>query len=42
MSQGILVVDDAAFMRMMVKDVLTKMGIRFLVKLRMGRKLLKV
>ncbi len=24
MSQGILVVDDAAFMRMMVKDVLTK------------------
>ena len=26
MSKGILVVDDAAFMRMMVKDVLTKYG----------------
>ncbi|MCT4606732.1 MAG: response regulator [Marinisporobacter sp.] len=26
MSKGILVVDDAAFMRMMIKDVLTKYG----------------
>ncbi|MDR5658256.1 response regulator [Serpentinicella sp. ANB-PHB4] len=26
MSKGILVVDDAAFMRMMIKDVLTKNG----------------
>ena len=27
MSKGILIVDDAAFMRMMIKDVLTKNGL---------------
>ncbi|MBB6216487.1 two-component system chemotaxis response regulator CheY [Anaerosolibacter carboniphilus] len=28
MSKGILIVDDAAFMRMMIKDVLTKNGLQ--------------
>ncbi|WP_430882782.1 response regulator [Fusibacter sp. JL216-2] len=38
MSQGILVVDDAAFMRMMVKDVLTKNGYTVLGEAENGQK----
>lgn len=35
MAVRVLVVDDAAFMRMMVKDILTKTVMRLLVRLRM-------
>ncbi|PAB61259.1 response regulator [Anaeromicrobium sediminis] len=38
MSKGILVVDDAAFMRMMVKDVLTKYGYNVLGEAENGAK----
>jgi two-component system chemotaxis response regulator CheY len=38
MSQGILVVDDAAFMRMMVKDILTKNGYTVLGEAENGQK----
>lgn len=39
MSRNILVVDDAAFMRMMIKDILTKkMGTPLLVKQMMAMK----
>ena len=32
MAKNILIVDDAAFMRMMIKDILTKNGRDFLTK----------
>ena len=35
MGNNILIVDDAAFMRMMVKDILTKGGYNVVGKLRM-------
>jgi two-component system chemotaxis response regulator CheY len=38
MSKGILVVDDAAFMRMMIKDVLTKYGFDVLGEAETGAK----
>ncbi|MCT4618624.1 MAG: response regulator [Marinisporobacter sp.] len=38
MSKGILVVDDAAFMRMMIKDVLTKYGFNVLGEAENGAK----
>ncbi|WZL74854.1 response regulator [Clostridiaceae bacterium 35-E11] len=38
MSKGILVVDDAAFMRMMIKDVLTKYGYEILGEAENGAK----
>ena len=38
MAVRVLVVDDAAFMRMMVKDILTKTVMRLLVRLENGMK----
>ncbi|MBN2796993.1 MAG: response regulator [Clostridia bacterium] len=38
MANGILVVDDAAFMRMMIKDVLTKNGYEILGEAENGQK----
>lgn len=38
MSKGILIVDDAAFMRMMIKDVLTKNGYEVLGEAENGAK----
>ncbi|AKL95469.1 chemotaxis protein CheY [Clostridium aceticum] len=38
MSNGILIVDDAAFMRMMVKDVLTKNGFEVIGEAENGQK----
>ena len=38
MSNGILIVDDAAFMRMMIKDVLTKNGIEVIGEAENGAK----
>ncbi|AOY77307.1 response regulator [Clostridium formicaceticum] len=38
MSKGILIVDDAAFMRMMVKDVLTKNGFEVIGEAENGQK----
>ncbi len=38
MAKGILVVDDAAFMRMMIKDVLTKNGYEVLGEAENGQK----
>lgn len=37
----ILIVDDAAFMRMMLKDILTKGGLRLPAKQEMATKLLQ-
>ena len=36
MSKRILIVDDAAFMRMMIKDILSKMDLRLLERQRDG------
>lgn len=41
MSKRILIVDDAAFMRMMIKDILTKNGYEVVGKLLMVFKRLK-
>ena len=41
MSNGILIVDDASFMRMMIKDILTKMVLLLLEKQKMALKQLK-
>lgn len=38
MSKGILIVDDAAFMRMMIKDILTKNGFEVLGEAENGAK----
>ena len=38
MSNGILVVDDASFMRMMIKDILIKMVLRYWERLKNGVK----
>lgn len=38
MSKGILIVDDAAFMRMMIKDVLTKNGFEVIGEAENGQK----
>lgn len=38
MSKGILIVDDAAFMRMMIKDVLTKNGFQVIGEAENGAK----
>ena len=41
MAKNILVCDDAAFMRMMIKDILTKMVIMWQERLRMALRRLK-
>ena len=41
MSKRILIVDDAAFMRMMIKDILSKMDLKLLERQQMVCKLSK-
>ena len=41
MSKRILIVDDAAFMRMMIKDILSKMDLKLLERQQMVYKLSK-
>lgn len=41
MAKSILICDDAAFMRMMIKDILTKTGMQLQEKQKMEQKRLK-